>query len=162
MDLKMKLSDNLTLKEALRSTVATRHNLDNTPGENELENLKAVAVNCFQPIRDFIGGPLFVSSGYRAPKVNKLAKGSDTSSHMRGEALDLDCDVFESNGITNKDVFEFAVKELQFDQLIWEYGDDNEPAWVHISYSRTHNRGQILRIDVLGTVLLGNKTMKKP
>lgn len=156
MNLRTKLSENCALWEVVKSQTAIRHNLDNTPGQKQFENLKRVAQNCFQPIRDFIGGPLFISSGFRAPKVNKKVGGSDTSSHMRGEALDLDCDYFMTNGVTNREIFEFAIKELEFDQLIWEFGDDDQPAWVHISFA-DNNRGQILKISTSGTTLLGYK-----
>lgn len=139
----MKLSKNLTLSEVTKSQTAIRRGIDNQPTKEALENLERVARDIFQPCRDLIDGPLYVSSGYRSPELNAAIGGSTTSSHMIGEALDLDCDFF---GIgTNSELFYHIRKNLEFDQLIWEFGDSCEPAWVHVSKRKENNRGEVLR-----------------
>ncbi len=139
------LSKNLTLQEAITSQTATRLGIDNTPNERQIENLKLVATHCFQPIRDHFGKPIRVSSGFRSKALNKAIRGSATSDHPKGLALDLQ----GTNGIANKEIFDWAKENLDFDQLIWEYGTKKEPAWVHISYRRnSKNRRQILYIGV--------------
>ena len=129
----MKLSKNLSLKECLRSDTAKRLGVTNQPHEDwVIENLRAVAEHVFQPVRDGIGVPVFVSSGYRSPELNKAIGGSVRSQHMEGRALDLDADVL--GGTSNCDIFNYIKNNLEFDQLIWEFGDDSSPDWVHVSY----------------------------
>lgn len=129
----MKLSKNLSLKECLRSDTAKRLGITNQPHEDwVIENLRAVAEHVFQPVRDGIGVPVFVSSGYRSPELNKAIGGSVRSQHMEGRALDLDADVL--GGTSNCDIFNYIKNNLEFDQLIWEFGDDSNPDWVHVSY----------------------------
>lgn len=140
----MQLSKNLSLKEAVKSNTATRLGIDNTPSQEAINSLKAIAEHVFQPLRDHFGIPIGVSSGYRSPELNKVIKGSKTSQHMAGEALDLDADIY--GGVSNKEIFEFIKDNLTFDQMIWEFGDDNEPDWVHVSYKINDvNRGRILK-----------------
>jgi len=140
----MKLSKNLSLKEVVKSNTATRLDIDNTPSEQAINNLKGIAEHVFQPLRDRFGVPIGVSSGYRSPALNKAVNGSRTSQHMVGEALDIDADIY--GGLSNKDIFEFIKDNLVFDQMIWEFGDDESPAWVHVSYkSYGENRGRILK-----------------
>ncbi|MAO23073.1 MAG: peptidase M15 [Phycisphaerae bacterium] len=140
----MKLSRNLTLKEVVKSNTATRLGIDNNPDDWGIENLRAIAENIFQPIRDHFGVPIGVSSGYRGKDLNKAIGGSKYSQHMTGEALDLDADMYGK--ITNADIFKFVKNNLHWDQMIWEFGDDEEPNWVHISYKPSGgNRKQIKR-----------------
>tara|TARA_Y100000385_G_scaffold278597_1_gene327057 strand:- start:1462 stop:1923 length:462 start_codon:yes stop_codon:yes gene_type:complete len=140
----MKLSRNLTLKEVVKSNTATRLGIDNNPDDWDIENLRAIAENIFQPIRDHFGVPIGVSSGYRGKDLNKAIGGSKYSQHMTGEALDLDADMYGK--ITNADIFKFVKNNLHWDQMIWEFGDDEEPNWVHISYKPSGgNRKQIKR-----------------
>lgn len=142
----MRLSKNLTLSECTRSLTARRHGLKNQPDDPQITNLKLVAKHVFQPLRDHFGVPIFVSSGYRSPKLNRIIGGSPTSQHCQGRALDLDADVFGK--ITNAEIFHYIKDCLDFDQLIWEFGDDSNPAWVHVSYkSPTENKGRVLRAD---------------
>lgn len=139
------LSKNLTLQEAITSQTATRLKIDNTPNERQIENLKLVATHCFQPIRDHFGKPIRVSSGFRSKALNKAIGGSATSDHPEGLALDLQ----GTNGTTNKEIFDWAKENLDYDQLIYEYGTKHEPAWVHISYrGKGKNRKQVLYIGV--------------
>lgn len=140
----MKLSKNLTLKEAIKSNTATRKGIDNTPDQWAINNLKAVAENIFQPIRDHFGVPIGVSSGFRGKDLNKAIGGSKYSQHMIGEALDLDADMYGK--VTNSEIFNYVKNNLEWDQMIWEFGDEEEPNWVHISYKDDGpNRKQIKR-----------------
>lgn len=148
------LSAHLSLNEAIRSQIAERNGIKNWPSDSELIKMISVARNIFEPIRAFVGGRLFVSSFYRNVAVNKLAGGSKKSQHCKGEAIDIDADYYQTNGVTNAQIFHYAKDNLNFDQLIWEYGDDNNPAWVHISYkSEATNRNQILKITTEGATL---------
>ena len=140
----MRLSKNLTLREAIKSNTATRLGINNTPEEWEIHNLRAVAENVFQPVRDHFGVPIAVSSGYRSKELNRAIGGSKYSQHMIGEALDLDADVYGK--VTNAEIFNYIKNNLEWDQMIWEFGDDEEPNWVHVSYKEAgNNRKQIKR-----------------
>ncbi len=140
----MMLSKNLSLVEVMKSATAIKHGIANEPSSQHLTNLKAVATNIFQPCRDYFGKPLAVTSGYRSPELNDLIGGSKRSQHSKGEALDLDAQVY--GGFTNAELFHYIKDNLDFDQLIWEFGDDNNPAWVHVSFvDDGTNRGQTLR-----------------
>lgn len=140
----MKLSRNLTLKEATKSITAKRLGLENEPEAWEVKNLIVIAEEVFQKVRDHFDVPIAVTSGYRSKKLNEAIGGSKYSQHVKGMALDLDADVY--GGVTNADIF-FYIKEcLDFDQLIWEYGTDSEPDWIHVSYIRANeNRKRCLR-----------------
>ena len=129
----MKLSKNLSLKEMTKSRTALRRGIDNSPTPEHIENMKALAENIFQPIRDHFGVPIYISSGYRSETLNKAIGGSKTSQHSKGQAIDLDRDARSQPD--NSDLFIFVKDNLDFDQLIWEFGTDKNPAWVHISYN---------------------------
>ena len=138
------LSKNLSIAEVIKSNTATLKGIDNSPTEEHLENLKSLALNVFQPMRDKLG-PISLSSGYRSEALNKAIKGSKTSQHCKGEALDLDND-FKDGRATNTEIFNYIKDNLEFDQLIWEYGTTEKPDWVHVSYTtKKKNRYQILR-----------------
>ena len=140
----MKLSRNLSLAEVTKSNTAKRLGIDNTPDDWEIENLRAIAEEVFQPLRDSFGVPIHVSSGYRCEELNVKIGGSIRSQHVQGRALDLDADVF--GGCTNSQIFQFILNNLTFDQLIWEFGDQDDPDWVHVSYVRDGvNRGRCLK-----------------
>lgn len=139
----MRLSENLTLAEVTKSATAKRKGISNEPTIEHMENLKAVAQNIFQPVRNHFGKPIAVTSGYRSADLNKAIGGSSTSQHCKGEAIDMDADVF--GGVTNREIFEYIKDNLDFDQLIYEFGDENNPDWVHCSFISKGNRRQILR-----------------
>jgi hypothetical protein len=140
----MKLSKNLYLSEVIKSNTAIRLGINNEPTAEHLENLKEIANNIFQPLRDYFDEPIGVSSGYRSIALNKAIGGSSkTSQHSKGEALDLDADIF--GGIANSEIFDYIKYNLDFDQMIWEFGTDKEPNWVHVSYKKGKNRKQILK-----------------
>ncbi len=128
----MKLSKNLSLNEVTKSNTAERRGIDNSPTEAHIKNLKYVAEEVFQPIRDNFGVPIYISSGYRSPALNEAIGGSPRSFHSHGMALDLDQDG-RNRGVSNCDVFYFIKDNLQFTELIWEFGDEYEPNWVHVA-----------------------------
>ena len=138
-----KISEHITFEEATKSQTAIRKGIDNTPTEEHLANMKYLAETVFEPLRAHFGKPLGVSSFYRGPKLNKAVGGSATSQHVNGEAMDIDGDIF--GGVSNSDIFNYIKTNLPFDQLIWEFGDNNKPDWVHVSYNGSKNRKQVLR-----------------
>jgi len=136
----MKISQHLTLAELIRSESAKRLGISNMPTPEHIENLKELAENIFEPIREHFKHPIYISSGYRSQALNAAIPGSSVNSqHSRGMAIDIDMD---GTDIKNSAIFEYA-KTLPFDQLIWEFGTKDNPDWVHISYSQL-NRKQIL------------------
>ena len=141
------LSANLTYAEAIASQKATRSNIKNEPTPEILARMVLVANNIFQPIRDHFKKPIRVSSFFRNAQVNKLVGGSVNSQHMAGEAIDLQ----GTNGLTNAQIFEYVRQNLNFDQLIWEFGTTKEPAWVHVSFrgaGRGKNRKMVFAVGV--------------
>ncbi len=140
----MNISKHITLLEATKSQSAIRNGIKNEPNEVQLEAMKLVANACFEPIREHFGVPLTISSFFRCEALNTAVGGSKTSQHCKGEAIDIDAD---GSSITNKQVFDWAKANLKFDQLINEYPDENNnPSWVHISFSKHGNRNQVLTI----------------
>jgi zinc D-Ala-D-Ala carboxypeptidase len=139
----MKLSNYVSLSEVTKSDTASRRGISNEPTPEHLENLKTICTEVFDKIREHFGVPIYISSGYRSAALNKAIGGSSTSDHNLGRALDLDQD-FRSNGITNMDVFKFIKDNLEFDQLIYEFGNSKNPDWVHVGYRKGANRKQIL------------------
>lgn len=140
------ISLNIAFAEAVKSAEAVRLGIKNDPGTAALENMKRIAGRIFEPVRHAVCGdmPLAVTSFFRSPELNAaIAGSSSTSQHCFGEAMDLDADV-NGNG-TNAAIFEYISDFLPFDQLIWEFGDDKRPAWVHVSLCATGNRHQRLR-----------------
>jgi len=140
----MNLTENLTLQEATKSNTATRLGINNTPSESIIETMKLTAEKIFQPLRDALG-PIRVSSFYRSPDLNRAIGGSKTSQHCTGEAIDM-----QGISVSNAELFMEACNLEDFDQIIWEFGTLEEPDWVHVSYSKTHNRKQILRATKIG------------
>ncbi len=131
----MKLSKNLSLNEVIKSNTAERRGIDNTPNETHLANLKYLAEQVFQPIRDHFGVPIYISSGYRSPALNEAIGGSPRSFHSHGMALDLDQDG-RNKGVSNADVFFFIKENLPFSELIWEFGTEDNPNWVHVAIAK--------------------------
>lgn len=139
-----KLSKYVSLSEVVHSDNAKRLGIDNSPTPEHLENLKTLSAEVFDKVREFVGGPLFISSGYRSKALNDATPGaSSTSDHSTGCALDLDCDRFGSK--KNSEIFNYIKDNLEFKQLIWEFGNSAEPDWVHVSYKKGANKKQILR-----------------
>jgi hypothetical protein len=149
----MKLSEHLNLSEVTRSETAKRRGISNEPTPEHLENFKKLAENIFEPIRKHFGKPIHLSSGYRSKALNAAIGGSASSQHCKGEAIDIDMDG-SSNGVTNRMVFDYIRTNLNFDQLIWEFGTKDNPDWVHVSFSSTGKQ----RKQVLRAVKAGSKT----
>ena len=138
----MQLSKNLSLSEVIRSESAKRRGLNNMPTQEHIKNLQLLAEKIFQPIREHFGKPIHISSGYRSNALNRAIGGAASSQHCSGEAIDIDMD---GTDITNAQIFEFIKDNLEFDQLIWEFGSKTNPDWVHVSYESTgKQRKQIL------------------
>ena len=141
----MKLSEHLSLDEVTKSDTAKRKGISNPPTPEHLENFKKLAENIFEPIRKHFGKPIHISSGYRSAELNKAIGGSSSSQHCSGEAIDIDMDG-SKDGVTNVMVFNWIKQNLNFDQLIWEFGDGSSPDWVHVSFSaKGTQRKQILK-----------------
>ena len=139
----MQISKHLSLAEVSRSETAKRKGINNTPSGEHLENFKKLAENIFEPIREHFGVPIHISSGYRSKELNAAVGGSSSSQHCQGEAIDIDMD---GTTITNAEIFNFIKDNLTFDQLLWEFGNDSNPDWVHVSYESTgKQRKQILK-----------------
>jgi hypothetical protein len=140
-----KLSEHLDLSEVTRSESAKRKGISNMPTEAHIANFKLLAEKIFEPIRTHFRCPIIISSGYRSKELNAAIGGSLTSQHCQGEAIDIDMDG-TPNGVTNRMVFDYIKDNLEFDQLIFEFGDKENPDWVHVSYeSSGKQRKQILR-----------------
>lgn len=133
-----RISEHISYDEATRSDAALKFGIGNNPNAAQLEAMKLVAEKVFEPARDFMGEPLIVTSFFRNKSVNKLIGGSATSQHLKGEAIDIKCS-------ENAKLFNFIKENLEFDQLIWEFGSAFQPGWVHASYSQFGNRGEVLR-----------------
>jgi hypothetical protein len=140
-----KLSKYLTVEEATKSHTAIRLGIDNTPTDEQLENMKYVAAEVFDPVREFVGAPLGASSFFRCWALNGVIGGaSTTSQHPQGQAIDIDADIYGNS--TNLQIFNFIKGNLVFDQLIGEYPDAlGNFSWVHVSLKRDeNNRKEIL------------------
>lgn len=139
----MKISDHISYEEATRSRTAIRLDMDNTPKPYELTNMYGVAINIFEPLREWVGGPIKINSFFRCEDLNKAIGGSSRSQHCEGRAIDID-DTFGHK--TNAEMFQYIKENLSFDQLIWEFGDDKNPNWLHVSYvSEDGNRKRCLK-----------------
>ena len=135
---KLNISAHVTYQEATHSDTAVARGINNTPDDSTLEKMKLVAEKVFEPVRIFLGMMITVNSFFRCIALNKAVGGAGNSQHVTGEAMDLDCRGF------NKKIFHFILDHLTYDQIIWEFGDINEPDWVHVSYRKENNRKQAL------------------
>tara|TARA_R110002012_G_scaffold295437_1_gene491936 strand:+ start:308 stop:766 length:459 start_codon:yes stop_codon:yes gene_type:complete len=144
----MRISTNISFREATHSNTAKRRGLRNAPSEVQLENMVALAENIFEPLRAWTGGAIKINSFFRSAKVNAAVGGSSRSQHCKGEAVDID-DVYGFK--TNAEMFHYIKDNLPFDQMIWEFGDSHSPDWVHVSYKKNgDNRGKLLRAERIG------------
>ncbi len=131
----MNLSAHVTLAEFENSPTATTHGINNKMNESQIASAKLLCENVFEPLRIYLNTPIQISSAYRSVQLNKMIKGSLSSQHCKGEAMDLQ---IGAKG------FNFIKDKLDFDQLIWEFGNEENPSWVHVSYS-SKNRKQVLK-----------------
>ena len=138
-----KISNHISYKEATRSNTALRRGIENIPDVEELENMKLIAEKVFEPLRKWVGGPIKINSFYRSPELNVAIGGSKKSQHCHGQAIDID-DTYGHR--SNASMFHHLRYSLDYDQIIWEFGDDKNPAWVHVSYvSEEKNRHRCLQ-----------------
>ena len=138
----MKISDHITFAEAIHSNTAKRCGINNIPNEEQTNNMKKIAEKIFEPLRLWVGGAIKINSMFRSEELNKAIGGASSSQHCKGMAIDLD-DVYGHK--TNAEMFSWIRRHCNFDQLIWEFGDDNNPSWIHVSYqSVDKNRNRVL------------------
>lgn len=126
-----RISKHITYKEATRSVTALRLGIENKPSEYELQNMELIAEKVFEPLREAVNGPIKINSFYRSEKLNKSIGGSSRSQHCQGRAIDID-DFY--GYVSNAYMYYYIKDNLDFDQLIWEFGTDTNPDWVHVSY----------------------------
>tara|TARA_R100000664_G_scaffold27730_1_gene38623 strand:+ start:62 stop:523 length:462 start_codon:yes stop_codon:yes gene_type:complete len=137
------ISEHISYKEATRSNTALRRGIENIPDVEELENMKLIAEKIFEPLRKWVGGPIKINSFYRSPELNVAIGGSKKSQHCHGQAIDID-DTFGYR--SNASMFKYIRYNMDYDQMIWEFGDEKNPAWVHVSYvSEDKNRHRCLQ-----------------
>jgi len=137
------ISKHISEKEATKSITALRLGIANTPNGTALANMKTLAEKIFEPLRKFVGGPIKINSMFRSEALNKQIGGSSRSQHCQGNAMDID-DIYGYK--TNKEMFDFIKENLDFDQLIYEFGNEENPDWVHVSYvDKEKNRNKILK-----------------
>ena len=137
------ISQHISDKESVYSRTAIRRDIDNKPTEEHRENMCILAENVFEPLRTWVGGPIKINSFYRSPDLNKAIGGSTKSQHCQGQAMDID-DTF--GRASNAEMFEFIKEHLDFDQMIWEFGNHQNPDWVHISFVKEGiNRNRCLK-----------------
>ena len=138
----MNLSKHVTRSEFERSETAINRGINNSMNEFEIERAKLLCENCFEPIRAKVGAPIRINSGFRSGALNRAIGGSTTSQHSLGEAMDLD--------LHDRDLFEWIIDNVEFDQLIFEGGTTDRSDWFHISYRKGRLRKQVLRMTKKG------------
>ena len=137
------ISEHISYKEGVRSNTAIRKGIDNTPNNKQLDCMEKIAEEIFEPLRAYANGPIKINSFFRCPELNKAIGGSSKSQHCKGQAMDID-DTF--GHMTNAEMYHFIKEHLDFDQMIWEFGNDDNPDWVHVSYvSAEGNRNRCLK-----------------
>lgn len=138
-----KISKHISYKEGVRSSTARRLDIENAPSDYHLSNMEVIAENIFEPLRKWAGGAIRINSFFRSADLNKAIGGSSKSQHCEGRAIDID-DTFGHK--TNAEMYNYIKDNLDFDQMIWEFGDDENPDWVHVSYvSEESNRSRCLK-----------------
>jgi hypothetical protein len=139
------ISEHISYKEGTRSTTAIRRGISNNPDNEQLANMELLAEKVFEPLREWVGGPIKINSFFRSPELNKAIGGSTKSQHCHGQAIDID-DTYGK--VANSEMYHYVKSNLDFDQMIWEFGDDDNPDWVHISYvSEEDNRRRCLKAE---------------
>ena len=136
------ISKHITWNEAVKSKTAEKHEIENIPNENQIQEMKKIAKNVFEPLREWAGHPIIVNSFFRSPELCIKLKSKATSQHTKGQAIDID----SLGDKSNAELFYYIKENLNFDQLIWEFGDDENPDWIHISFVNVNtNRGNVLK-----------------
>ena len=139
-----RISKHISYKEATYSNYAKKYKIANKPNEEHIDSMELLAEKIFEPLREWVGCPIRVNSMFRSEKLNSALKGSKTSSHMKGQAMDITSMACGKDDCkSNLDMFHYIKDNLDFDQLIWEFG--SEPKWLHVSYNNEkENRKQVL------------------
>tara|TARA_R100000664_G_C2742819_1_gene131028 strand:- start:233 stop:703 length:471 start_codon:yes stop_codon:yes gene_type:complete len=138
-----KISEHVSYREGIYSRTAERKDLDNTPNPEQLKCMMEIARDVFEPLREWVGGPIRVNSFYRGEELNKAIGGSSRSQHCKGQAMDIDDTGCKK---TNAEMYHYIKDNLDYDQLIWEFGDDSNPSWVHVSYVTHRPNKKILTV----------------
>tara|TARA_R110000751_G_scaffold112750_6_gene211799 strand:- start:2568 stop:3092 length:525 start_codon:yes stop_codon:yes gene_type:complete len=133
-----KLSDHVSYKEGVYSRTALRREIKNEPSSEVLNCMINISELFFEPLREWVGGPIKINSFFRCKKLNTAIGGSNTSQHLKGQAMDID-DTFGHK--TNAEMYYYIKDNLEFDQMIWEFGDDHNPNWLHVSFV-THRKNR--------------------
>ena len=140
-----RISEHISYKEGIKSNTATRLGIKNTPDDYQITNMVNIGVNVFEPLRKYVAGPIRINSFYRCEELNRAIGGSSRSQHCEGRAIDLDDTLGHK---TNAEMYQYIKDNLSFDQLIWEFGDDTNPDWIHVSYVHPdENRKRCLRAE---------------
>ena len=134
------ISKHISYKEGVYSITATRRGINNDPNDEQLSNMELLAEKVFEPLREWVDGPIKINSFFRCPELNKAIGGSSKSQHCHGQAIDID-DTYGK--VANSEMYHYIKENLDFDQMIWEFGNDDEPNWIHVSYvSKEDNRNR--------------------
>jgi len=133
------ISKNISYLEATKSQTAVRNGISNEPTPEHFANMQLLAEKIFEPLRIWYKKPILLSSFYRSPKLNVAIGGAANSQHSTGQAMDLDTEK------DNARLFNYILSSLDFDQLIWEFGDAKNPDWVHVSFNAKGNRKEVLK-----------------
>ena len=139
--MEIKLTRNFTLNEMCKSVTANRRGIRNVPSLGDVKRLKALCENVLQPLRDYLGEPVIINSGYRSPELNKKVGGEKESQHLKGEAADINC---KGSLEYARNIIQYIMINCEFDQLILER--KKTAIWVHVSYSKGNNRQQCFKI----------------
>ena len=135
-----KISDHISYKEAVNSNYAKQYKIENKPNAAHIKNMELIAEKVFEPLRDWVKYPIRINSMFRSEDLNHGIKGAPRSQHLTGNAIDLT----SMGGKSNLEMFHYIKDNLDFDQLIWEFGSEN-PQWLHVSYkNKKDNRKQVL------------------
>ena len=141
-----KISDHISYKEAVNSNYAKQYKIENKPTAAHIKNMELIAEKVFEPLRDWVKYPIKINSMFRSEDLNRGIKGAPRSQHLTGNAIDLT----SMGGKSNLEMFHYIKDNLDFDQLIWEFGSEN-PQWLHVSYkNKKDNRKQVLVIKRKG------------
>ena len=138
-----RISKHIAYAEAIHSNTAKRKGIDNTPNQTQVEAMKVLASQVFEPLREWVGGPIKVNSFFRSVALNEEIGGVASSQHCKGQAIDID-DVYGRK--SNAEMYNWIKENLSYDQIIWEFGTAMQPNWIHISYvSEEENRNKCLK-----------------
>ena len=137
----MKLTNDFTLNEMTRSSVASRLGIANVPTYDQIQNLKELCIEILQPARDHFGR-ININSGFRSPELCRAIGSNEHSNHAFGLAADIEAD---SQNVYNFDLLLWIYQNCEFKELIAEFFDKDDPraGWVHVAYQRGNNKRQL-------------------